>query len=528
MNKEGKSPVPRTPIAQAVLRAYGEGKQDELLEPYLLVSEDGQPVGRVGKGDSVIFYNIRGEREIELTQALTEKDFPHFETRDLDLAFTTMIRYRKDLDARIAFPPEEGLANTLAEVLSKRGKRVVKITEAEKAVHLAYFLNGKREEPFAGEERIVVPTRKDVATFDEAPEMSAEGVTAETCRALADESADVIAVNLCNVDVVGHYENEQSVLKAIETVDASLGKIIACARERGVASLITADHGTVEHWLYPEGAKDTGHTSSPVPCIIDFRDTGFKLRDKASLSDVAPTILDILQIPNPPEMTGESLIKGQSPSSNRALFLILDGWGHSDSDYGNMISKAATPNFDRLWNNSPHTLITASGEDVGMPAGSVGNSEVGHLHLGAGRTVLSDRLRIDRSIEDGSFADNEAFLWAVNQANRRNSALHLLGIVSFYSSHGSVKHLQALMRLCKSEGVSPVYIHGMLGRRGERPEAGARYMGMLEEECAELGVGKVAGVIGRYWSMDREENWDRIERTYRWLVEGEGVKVYPR
>jgi len=525
VSKSQTTPVPSTPIAQAVLHAYNQGKQDELLEPHLLVDASGQPVGRIGRGDSVIFYNIRGEREIELTQALTEKNFPHFKTANLDLAFTTMIRYRKNLDVQVAFPPEEGLANTLVEVLSKQGKRVVKITEAEKAIHLAFFLNGKREESFPGEERIVVPTRKDVTTFDEAPQMSASCVRNETCKALADESADVIIVNLCNVDVVGHYENEGAVLEAVETVDRCLGEIVACARENGVTTLVTADHGTVEHWLYPEGTKDTGHTSSPVPCIVDSASSGFSLREEGSLSDVAPTILQVMGLEKPREMTGKSLIEGEPPSSKRFLFLILDGWGHSDSDYGNMIRKASSPHFDRLWSENPHSLLAASGEAVGMPSGSVGNSEVGHLHLGAGRTVLSDRVRIDRAIADGSVMNNEAFLWAMNQAKERGTALHLLGIVSFYSSHGSVEHLRALMRLCKREKISPVYLHGMLGRRGERPEAGAHYMGMLEQQCVVLGVGRVAGVIGRYWSLDREENWDRIERTYRWLVEGEGIKV---
>jgi 2,3-bisphosphoglycerate-independent phosphoglycerate mutase len=142
----------------------------------------------------LIFYNIRGEREIELTQALTQKRFPHFPAQDLDLSFVTMVRYKKDLNVRAAFPPLEGIKNTLGEVLSKAGKRVRKITEAEKAMHLSYFLNGKREEPYPGEERIVIPTRKDVATFDQAPQMSATEVAEQTLKLLADPTADVVIV----------------------------------------------------------------------------------------------------------------------------------------------------------------------------------------------------------------------------------------------------------------------------------------------------------------------------------------------
>ena len=511
------------PLAKAIIAAYRQGQEDELLEPHVLVDEERKPIGRVAMGDGVIFYDIRGEREIELTQALTQKRFPHFETKDLDLSFVTMVRYKKNLDVRAAFPPLEGIKNTLGEVLSKAGKRVRKITEAEKAMHLSYFLNGKREEPYHGEERIVIPTRKDVATFDQAPQMSATEVTEATCKALGDSSIDVVIVNLCNVDVVGHFANADAVLRAVQTVDEALGRILRCAHKNRVRTVITADHGTVERWLYPDGTVDTGHTRSPVPFIVD--EEGFTLHDGGELADVAPSMLNLLGISQPAEMTGQSLIEGQAPHAERLLLLILDGWGHNDEVYGNMIGKASTPNFDELWTGRPHTLLAAAGEAVGLSDKSVGNSEVGHLHIGAGRRVLSDRVRIDKAIADGSFARNEAFLWAAEEAKRRGAALHLLGIVSFYSSHGSVEHLRALLRLCKQEKVAPVYIHAMLGRRGERAQAGARYIGMIESECRELGVGQVAGVIGRYWSLDREHNWDRIERTYRWLVEGLGVKV---
>jgi 2,3-bisphosphoglycerate-independent phosphoglycerate mutase len=145
--------------------------------------------------------------------------------------------------------------------------------------------------------------------------------------------------------------------------------------------------------------------------------------------------------------------------------------------------------------------------------------------MGAGRRILSDRVRIDEAIADGSLFTNEAFRWAMEGAKRDGTCLHLLGIVSFYSSHGSVKHLTALMEMARREDVPEVYIHGMLGRRGERPESGARYIEDIEREAERLGVGTVASVIGRFWSLDREENWDRIEKTYRWLVEGKGEQI---
>lgn len=512
-----------TPLSKAILEAYDTGQEDELLEPHVLADEQGNPVGRIREGDSVIFYDIRGEREVELTEALTDPGFNHFKAVNLNLTFATMIRYHSGLRVREAFAPLERLRNTLGEVLSNAGKRVLKITEAEKAIHVSYFLNGKREEPYPGEERITVATRKDIATFDEAPQMSAKEVADETCKALGDSTADVVIVNLCNVDVVGHFENKSAVLKAVETVDECLGMMLECARKNNVTAMVTADHGTVEHWLYPEGAVDTGHTRSPVPFIIDA--PGNYTLEKGELCDVAPTILSVLALKKPAEMSGNSLIRGEIPFSKRLMLIILDGWGYSEDSYGNMILAADTPNFDNLWNSRPHMTLAAAGLSVGLPEKSVGNSEVGHLHIGSGSRVPSDRVRIDQAIADGSFMENEVFNWAIDEAKTRGKAIHLLGIVSFYSSHGSVEHLRALLRLCKIRNADNVFVHAMLGRRGERPQAGARYVGMIEEECEAIQLGRVAGVIGRYWSLDREENWNRIEKTWKWLVEGEGSKV---
>ena len=171
----------------------------------------------------------------------------------------------------------------------------------------------------------------------------------------------------------------------------------------------------------------------------------------------------------------------------------------------------------------PHTTLEAAGESVGLPKGTVGNSEAGHLHIGAGRRIYSDRVKIDRAIADGSFFRNEAFLRTVHAARDRGAALHIMGIVSFFSSHGSINHLFALMDLAKQEGIRELYIHAMLGRRGEMPESGAHYVASIEKKATEIGLGKVVSVIGRYWSMDREENWDRIGKTYRMLVNGEGT-----
>jgi 2,3-bisphosphoglycerate-independent phosphoglycerate mutase len=525
-NRRIKKEPKHYPMAEAVRAAYRAGEEDEALEPLVRVDSAGQPVGRIGDGDYVIFYDIRGEREIELTSAFVAPEFSYFPRPPIQVHFATMIEYARDLPVRVAFPPIQAIRHTLSEVVSAYGLRQVKIAESEKAIHVRYFLNGKREEPFPGEAHVVIPS-PEVQNYAEVPEMCAEEVAKATVQALEDPEQDLVVVNLANVDVVGHIEDRAAILQAVAEVDRRIGQVVAAAQAHGVTAVITADHGTVERWLYPEGTVDTGHTDSPVPfTVVDPALQGISLHKGGELTDVAPTLLHLLGLPQPGEMTGSSLLPDDvSRQRRRVLLVIADGWGARDDPWGNLILEAETPVMDRMQQEWPTTRLQAAGEAVGMPAGTVGNSEAGHLHLGAGRRVLSDRVRIDQAIADGSFFANDAFRWAMRGARQDGTRLHLLGIVSFYSSHGSVPHLEALLEMARREEVPEVYIHAMLGRRGERPESGAHYIEGVERETKRLGVGMVASVIGRFWSLDREENWGRIEKTYRWLVEGQGRPV---
>jgi 2,3-bisphosphoglycerate-independent phosphoglycerate mutase len=522
------------PMAKAVRQAYQSGEDDESLEPRVLVGPSGKPIGRFQDGDYVIFYNIRGEREVELCQSLLQEDFTQFPvSQNLRLNFVTMIPYDKRFKVRVAFPPEEEVRDTLSEVLSKHGLRQVKISESEKAIHVSYFLNGKVREPFPDEERIIIPSPKDVPFFDQKPEMNAAGVAEAVIQKLGNPGIDFIFANFANIDVVGHIENEKAIEKAVEAVDFHLGRVLEASRKAGVITLITADHGTAEKWFYPDGSIDTGHTNSPVPFVLvdPNRETQFvwKLRPKGELADVAPSVLQILDLPIPAAMNGQSLLLHQPQPEpdgrKRILLILLDGWGFRPEKEGNLIALAHTPVMDDLQKRFPFAILEAAGEAVGLPEGTVGNSEVGHLHIGAGRRIHSDRLRIDRAIQDGSFFQNEAFLWAMRAAKQNKKNLHLLGIVSFFSSHGSLDHLLALLKLARKESVEKLYLHAMLGRRGERKESGAWYLEMIEKQMENLKLGQVVSVIGRYWSLDREENWDRIEKTYRMLVHGEGKPV---
>lgn len=500
------------------------------MEPLVRVDAQGRPVGRIANGDAVVFYDIRGEREVELTSAFVEPGFPHFAVDPaLHVDFATMIEYDPALPVRVGFPPEERLAGTLAEVVAQAGLQQVKATETEKAIHVSYFLNGKRKEAFSGERRVSVPSPRD--PFAE-PEMRAAEVADALVAAIEDPAVSLVVGNFCNVDVIGHSENRSAIIRAVEAVDTALGRVLVAARKARVGAVVTADHGTVESWLYPDGAIDTGHTGSPVPFAIALSDgvvmPAHGLCPGGSLVDVAPTVLSLLGIGQPIEMTGKTLLAGAAPATpgrGRVALLICDGWGIAPDGPGNLIAAARTPTMDALQGSTLYTTLAAAGTAVGLPEGTVGNSEAGHLHIGAGRVVYADRLRIQRAIDDGTFYGNPAFRAAAEGARDRWTALHLLGIISFFSSHGSVDHLLALLELARRVGVPEVYVHGLLGRRGERPESGAHYVRLVEEKCAELGVGRLVSTIGRFWALDREHNWDRVEKTYRLLVQGAGRAV---
>jgi 2,3-bisphosphoglycerate-independent phosphoglycerate mutase len=524
------------PMADALVQAYRSGEDDETMEPLVLYDKPGKPVGTINDGDYVIFYNIRGEREIQLTQSFTDPEFSFFKRQEMKSHWVSMIEYHRDLDIRVAFPPLGTIHDTLSEVVSKAGLKQVKIVESEKRVHVTFFLNGKRNEKFPNEEWKIIPSL-EFEGYLPPPTMQAEVVADSAIESLRNPDIKLIVVNWANVDVLGHSENRAAITQAVSHVDTQLARVVKTAEKMDVASLITADHGTVEKWLYPDGAIDTGHTDSPVPfTVVAPNNLGIKLRENGSLIDIAPTVLDLLGINKPELMTGSSLLLRNNEESDhysRVALLILDGWGARDEVRGNLIIEAETPVMDRISALYPYTRLKAAGEAVGLPntvpnrpGMTVGNSEVGHLHIGAGRVVPTDRLRIENAIEEGTFYKNPEFLWAMNGAKRDKTNLHLLGIISFYSSHGSVEHLKALLHMAEENGVPNVFIHGMLGRRGEKPESGANYIRDIEAECRRVGLGVFTSLIGRFWALDREHNWDRIEKSYRWLVYGEGRPVF--
>ncbi len=204
------------------------------------------------------------------------------------------------------------------------------------------------------------------------------------------------------------------------------------------------------------------------------------------------------------------------------VLCILDGFGKNDSDYGNAIKAAATPNLTKLIADNPHTYIGASGMDVGLPDGQMGNSEVGHTNIGAGRVVYQELTRITKSIVDKDFFSNDALVGAVNNAKENDSALHIMGLVSDGGVHSHNTHLYAILELAKRAGLKKVFVHAFLDGRDVAPTSGAEFVRELEDKCKELGAGTVATVMGRYYAMDRDNRWERVEKAYAAMVYGQG------
>jgi 2,3-bisphosphoglycerate-independent phosphoglycerate mutase len=212
------------------------------------------------------------------------------------------------------------------------------------------------------------------------------------------------------------------------------------------------------------------------------------------------------------------------PRPKPVALIILDGFGLRADSQGNAVSQARKPNFDRYWATYPHTTVTACGEAVGLPEGQMGNSEVGHLNIGAGRVVYQDLTRISKSIRDGDFYDNETLLAAIHHAKSNGTKLHLYGLLSDGGVHSHISHLFALLDLAKKEGLQDVYIHAFLDGRDVSPDSAKGYMQGLVDKINEIGVGKIATVQGRYYAMDRDKRWERVEKSYRAMVYGEGPK----
>lgn len=296
---------PAKQLITAIEDSYKDGVTDEFLKPVVKVNEGGTPVATIESGDVVICFNFRTDRGREITVALTQKAFPEYHLEPLSLHYVTMTTYDETFKGVKVVFTKEDLTDTIGEVLGRNGKTQVRIAETEKYPHVTFFFSGGREKEFEGEKRILIPSPK-VATYDLKPEMSAEGIRDAICEELPENKPDFVCLNFANPDMVGHTGVFEAVVKAVETVDGCLKKVVETGLEIGYSFIILADHGNADFMINGDGSPNTAHTTNLVPCILIDKD--YKAIKDGKLGDIAPTVLKILGVPIPEKMTGNVLV----------------------------------------------------------------------------------------------------------------------------------------------------------------------------------------------------------------------------
>ncbi len=510
-------------LAEGVKGLYSEGQTDYSLDPLVLVDQAGCPLGRIKDGDAVIFCCRRGEREVELTEAFTETGFTRFSRPDLqNLKFIILTRYHEKFkDLPIAFAPTK-IKETLGETVSYHDLRQLRTSESEKFAHVTFFLNGGNNESFAGEEDVCIPSPKGIP-FDRVPELSLPQVVEQVKRGL-ENHYDLIVANFANGDAIGHTSNNEAKVLCASLVDNHLGQVLEAARRAGYVTFITADHGNLEEMTNPDGTANVAHTTNLVPFIlVDPAWSSTVCTRDGKLADLAPTILSALGINPPDSMDGETLAPDYNwGGRRRVLLLILDGWGLGRKDNSNPIYLAETPVWDDLVKNYPYSQLKASGEAVGLQAGKAGNSEAGHMNIGAGRVIPQDDVRLDQAMQDGTFYTNEVFVQAIEEVKIRGTSLHLIGLLTEKSSHGSIHYPLALLKMAKKHGLENVYLHIIFDGRSTEPGSAPVLLEKLEDQLNTIGIGQVVTGVGRGIALDRDGNYAKIKRAFDALVIGKG------
>lgn len=296
---------PYTDVLQAISDSYDSGITDEFIEPVVIVDESGNPLGTIKEGDVVFCFNFRTDRLRQITTALTQENIPSHGMKTIPLYYLTMTTYDENFRGVNVVFRKQNVNNTLGEIVSQAGLKQIRIAETEKYAHVTFFFNGGREEEFVGERRILIPSPK-VSTYDLKPEMSAPEVTEAILPELEKADAGFICLNFANGDMVGHTGIYAAIEKAVETVDKCVGKIVETAKKKGYTVMIIADHGNADNAVNEDGSPNTAHSLNPVPCILISEE--YKSIKKGILADVAPTLLTIMGLPIPDEMTGKVLV----------------------------------------------------------------------------------------------------------------------------------------------------------------------------------------------------------------------------
>jgi 2,3-bisphosphoglycerate-independent phosphoglycerate mutase len=292
--------------ALAIESSYAENITDEFIKPTVITGEDGNPLARIQDGDVVICFNFRTDRCREITQVLTQFDIPEQGMKKLSLDYTTMTQYDHSFQNVHVIFENDDLKNTIGEVIANAGLKQIRIAETEKYPHVTFFFSGGREKPFEGECRIMIPSQK-VATYDLKPEMSAPEVTDAIIPEIENKTADFICLNFANADMVGHTGIFAAAIKAVETVDKCVERVVTAALKSDYVVFLTADHGNADYMINEDGSPNTAHTLNLVPLFVIDRDWHGNLKS-GKLGDIAPSILTLMGLPIPGEMTGTVLV----------------------------------------------------------------------------------------------------------------------------------------------------------------------------------------------------------------------------
>lgn len=297
-----------TDILEAIQESYDNGVTDEFLKPIVMVDENGNPLAKIEEGDVVICFNFRTDRLRQTTIAFTQQDLPEYGMHTMNLQWYTMTNYKADFKGINVIFDKENVTNTMGDVVAKAGLKQIRIAETEKYAHVTFFFSGGREEPFEGEERIMVQSPR-VPTYDLQPEMSAPKIKDAIVPKLKNQDAHFVCLNFANGDMVGHTGVYEAIYKAIQAVDQCAKEVVEAALEGGYDIMIIADHGNADNAVNEDGSENTAHSLNPVPCIFVSNDkTNVKL-ENGILADVAPTLLNVMGLEVPKEMTGKNLIK---------------------------------------------------------------------------------------------------------------------------------------------------------------------------------------------------------------------------
>jgi 2,3-bisphosphoglycerate-independent phosphoglycerate mutase len=303
---EGKG-TPSTDILKSIQESYDAGVTDEFLKPIVMVDADGKPLATIQENDVVICFNFRTDRLRQTTIAFTQQDLPDFGMKTMPLQWYTMTNYKADFKGVHVIFDKENLTNTMGEIVSKAGLKQIRIAETEKYAHVTFFFSGGREEEFPGEKRLLAPSPK-VPTYDFQPEMSAPVIRDLIVPELLNQTADFVCLNFANGDMVGHTGVYDAIYKAVTAVDSCAKDVVEAAQKGGYDVIIIADHGNADNAVNPDGSANTAHSLNPVPCIYVSENKNVKLKN-GILADVAPTLLSIMGLEIPAEMTGKVLIE---------------------------------------------------------------------------------------------------------------------------------------------------------------------------------------------------------------------------